>query len=150
MENIKKNHKRLYEIWQGMKKRCNNEKCKDYYNYGGRGISICDEWNDSSESFILWALDNGYSDELSIDRINTNSSYCPQNCKWSTPTEQARNRHLLRNNKTGHTGVRKVGNKFRAWIIVKNKPVSLGTYNDMESAVEARKAGESKYWIKTG
>lgn len=150
MENIKKNYKRLYEIWQGMNKRCNNKNCKDYYNYGGRGISICDEWNNSSENFISWALSNGYSDELSIDRINTNSNYCPQNCKWSTPTEQVRNRHLQRNNKTGYTGVRKVEDKFRAWIIVKNKPISLGTYSDIESAVNARKSGEAKYWGKTG
>ena len=150
MKNIKKNHKRLYEIWQGMKKRCNNKNCKDYYNYGGRGIVVCNEWNNSSENFVLWALNNGYSDDLSIDRIDTDSGYCPENCKWSTATEQARNRHRLRNNKSGYTGIRKIGNKFRTWIIVDFKQINLGMHEDMESAIKARKAGELMYWGKTG
>lgn len=89
---------RLYEIWHGMKQRCNNPRSKDAHNYSERGIAICQEWNDSFESFRDWAISNGYQDGLSIDRIDVNGNYCPENCRWSTASEQCRNtrvNHLL-------------------------------------------------------
>ena len=82
---------RLYSIWSGMRGRCNNPNEKAFKWYGGRGISVCDEWNDYL-SFKQWALNNGYNDTLSIDRIDVNGNYCPQNCKWSTNEEQSNNR----------------------------------------------------------
>jgi hypothetical protein len=82
---------RVHRIWSGMLSRCRNPVNKDYKNYGGRGIQVCDEWHDFSK-FQNWALNNGYSDDLSIDRIDSNGNYCPQNCKFSTITEQARNK----------------------------------------------------------
>ena len=82
---------RLYRIWNGMRGRCNNSNNKDYRNYGGRGIKFCKEWQIFTV-FRDWALLNGYSDDLSIDRINNNSNYCPENCKFSTNAEQMQNR----------------------------------------------------------
>lgn len=82
---------RLYNIWAGMRNRCNNENNQAYKHYGGRGISICKEWDDSYETFKEWAVSHGYSEHLTIDRIDVNGDYCPDNCKWSTDKEQSRN-----------------------------------------------------------
>lgn len=75
-----------------MKYRCNNKKNKCYKDYGGRGIVVCDEWKNSYENFSTWAKNNGYSDELTIDRVDVNGNYCPENCHWSTVVEQANNK----------------------------------------------------------
>ena len=83
---------RLYAIYRHMRNRCYNTNDIRYLHYGGRGIKVCDLWLNSFEEFAKWAFDNGYSDELSIDRIDVNKDYCPENCKWSTRTEQANNK----------------------------------------------------------
>lgn len=83
---------RLFVIWANMKQRCLNPNSDCYHHYGGRGITICQEWLDSYESFRGWALAHGYRDDLSIDRINVNGDYSPDNCRWATAKEQGSNK----------------------------------------------------------
>lgn len=83
---------RLYTIWQGMKSRCNNKHDARYHRYGGRGITICDEWAKDFSAFYDWAINNGYSDNLTIDRIDNDGNYEPINCQWSTAKDQCNNR----------------------------------------------------------
>jgi len=85
------NRHRLYGIYHHMIDRCGNSKNKDYRLYGGRGITVCQEWMNDFKAFYDWAIINGYGDNLTIDRINGNGGYDPSNCRWVTQTEQARN-----------------------------------------------------------
>lgn len=93
----KNKNKRIYKIWDGMKQRCYGTTCKDYPRYGGRGIIICDEWHLDFNKFQDWALQNGYSDDLTLDRIDVNGNYEPNNCRWVLPKTQSRNMRTNKN-----------------------------------------------------
>ena len=86
---------RLYKRWTSMLQRCENPNNRSFANYGGRGISVCDEWHDYP-TFRGWALANGYEESLSIDRIDTNGNYEPSNCRWTTSSVQLSNRRHYR------------------------------------------------------
>ena len=85
-------HTRIYRIWKSMISRCFFSSSKDYKNYGGRGITVCDEWKNNVTAFYEWAMENGYTDELTIDRIDPNKDYCPENCRWIPLEYQNRNK----------------------------------------------------------
>ena len=88
-----KSHPQLAEAFKHMQKRCYNEKDQDYYNYGARGIKICDEWLKDRNLFCKWSLENGFENnkKLSIDRINSDGDYSPDNCRWTNAIQQGRN-----------------------------------------------------------
>ena len=82
---------RLHTIWHSMYCRCYYPSTNGYKNYGCRGIIICDEWKKDFVAFYNWAMENGYKENLTLDRIDVNGNYCPDNCKWSTAKQQSRN-----------------------------------------------------------
>lgn len=91
-------HTRLFSIWSNMLTRCTNCNADSYKWYGAKGITVCDEWRNDFKSFYDWAMANGYSDNLTIDRIDNSKGYYPDNCHWSTEKTQANNRtsnHLI-------------------------------------------------------
>lgn len=83
---------KLYRCWVNMRHRCYLKSSHDYEKYGGRGIKVCDEWNNDFVPFMEWALSHGYKDELTLDRINVNGNYEPCNCRWITHREQQNNK----------------------------------------------------------
>ena len=140
-----------FSRWKGMIERCYYPKHKDYHNYGGRGITVCEEWREHPKAFIEWIeKESNYKKGLSLDRIDGDGNYEPDNCKFSTPTEQALNRNIMSSNTSGHPGVTEHTNgRWRARINVNKKRISLGVYETKEGAIEARKKAEVKYYGKT-
>jgi len=86
----------LYGCWKRIKTRCYNPNCADFQDYGGRGITVCEEWKDDFSAFMEWALSHGWEEGLSIERIDFNEGYTPNNCKWIPLSEQPKNRRTVR------------------------------------------------------
>lgn len=87
---------RLYNVWKTMKDRCHNQNSKNFEDYGGRGITVCDEWKHDFAAFRDWALANGYAEGLTIDRKDNDKGYSPENCRWATYSQQRKNQRPRR------------------------------------------------------
>ncbi len=126
---------RIYRIWEHMRIRCSSHK-----NYAGRGISVCESWNADCLPFIKWAMDNGYTDDLSIDRIDNDGNYTPDNCRWVAQNIQSRNSRKIRStNTSGYRGVfyNSQKSKWQAKITVDYKVTHLGFYDEAHDAATA-------------
>jgi len=129
---------RFYPTWNNMRKRCYNPNCRSYPDYGGRGITVCEEWQDIKK-FIKWAEET-YIEGYTIDRIDNDKGYSPENCRWTDKTTQNVNQRKKRNNTSGYVGVIWC-KRNKAWttqITSKNKRIYLGSYKEIEDAVKAR------------
>jgi len=135
-----------YENWSGMKKRCSSN-YKEHKYYADRGIQVCERWQNSFEDFFK---DMGVrpSPQHSIDRINNDKGYFPENCRWATPLEQSRNKRIYSNNTSGLSGVT-WDKRIRKWAVnisVNKQKFWLGAFNNIFEAAYARKSAELKYW----
>lgn len=130
-------NKRLYNIYNGMKQRCNNPNHISYKYYGGKGIIV--EWSTFKE-FEEWSLLNGYSDKLEIDRLNPLLNYLPSNCRWTTRQIQNRNATIRSSNKTGVKGccLCKKTSKYQQQIKINGKNISLGYFKTIDECKIAR------------
>lgn len=135
-----------YATWRAMKCRCVNSEHPSYKYYGARGITVCDRWLNSFQSFID---DMGRNrNELTLDRIDNDGNYEPRNCRWATRVEQARNRRVSNRNTSGVSGVC-WDKKYERWtssITVKGKRTCLYWGLSFEDAVKARENAEGVYW----
>ena len=128
----------LYETWNQMRQRCYNQKHKYYLYYGGRGISICEEWLDV-KNFIEWA-ESTYVEGMSLDRIDNDGNYEPSNCRWADITTQSINKGVRKDNTSGFVGVH-LDIKTQMWITqisYHNKIHNLGKFVSIEEAVQTR------------
>lgn len=137
---------KLGNVFEGMKQRCNNPKNKNYEKYGGRGIKICTEWLNDPKKFFDWAIKNGYKEGLSIDRIDVNGNYEPDNCRWADNEAQCLNQRLRKDNKTGHKGIYYSEGVYRVQIRRNKKRYYFGSYKTLPEAVKVLE--EAKAMVK--
>lgn len=133
-------NQRLYKIYHKIKWRCYYPTNDYYLDYGGRGIKMCSEWENSYVNFKNWAIKNGYHHKLTIDRIDNDKNYEPSNCRWVSQKLQNINQRVRKDNKSGFTGVRRSGlihNPWFALITINKKPIHLGNFLTPEEASEA-------------
>ena len=131
---------RFYNTWNGVIQRCNNPKHKRYKDYGGRGIIVCKEWLDV-RNFVAWCdLTRPDTEGLSLDRIDNDKGYSPENCRWADASTQSLNQRISKSNTSGCVGVdfKPNENKYIARITVLGNRVYIGTFPLIENAIEAR------------
>ena len=140
-ESVAKTHgysrTKLGKVYMGIKQRCNNPNNKNYSQYGGRGIKICEEWENNPQSFFDWSIQNGYKEGLSIDRIDVNGNYEPLNCRWVDSETQSINQRIRKDNKTGYKGIYLDKGVYRVKICRNKKKYYFGSYKTLEEAVKA-------------
>lgn len=121
----------LYMTWINLRRRCNDENHEAYHNYGGRGIFVCSEWNNSFESFFEWAIMNGYTPGLSLDRINNNDGYYPGNCRFVTYSTQNQNRQTTKLNHEAVADIR--SSSLTSRELAEKYNVTVGHINNVRS-----------------
>jgi hypothetical protein len=132
----KTSHK-LYWVWQSMKARCTSRKASRFMDYGGRGIGMCEEWL-VFESFFSWALQNGYTEVMEIDRIDNDGNYSPSNCRFVDRSINTQNTRLLKkNNTSGFRGVSKYGERFISKVNINKNTIHIGYYITKEQGAQA-------------
>ena len=133
-------HNQFYKTWNDMIRRCTNPNNRDYKNYGGRGITVCEEWLDVID-FVAWCdLTYPKLEGYSLDRIDNDKGYSPDNCRWADASTQNTNQRMKKNNKSGYVGViwHIRDKKWGANIGVNNKFINIGSFKTLEEAVQAR------------
>ena len=140
----------LYSVWNMMVHRCTDKKILDYKNYGGRGISVCDEWIDDPKAYIehVTSLPDAMKKGLSIDRIDNDSDYKPGNLRWVSSSIQSMNKRHPANRSSGYQGVRRdrISKRYGAFIRVNGRELSLGYRKNVVDAVKLR----NDYILKHG
>ena len=142
------NKTRIFRIYHNIKQRCYNKKHPRYDSYGGKNIVMCKEWLESLENFVKWSEENGYNENLTLDRINNDEGYYPENCRWATYNTQAINQGLRKDNTSGYKGVTKDKHGWRAGIQVNYERKFLGYFPTTEQASEAYEEEFSKRFIE--
>ena len=135
-----RSNSRFYKTWKHMVGRCSNPNNKDYKDYGGRGITVCEEWLDVA-NFVAWAESTHPNMEgYTLDRIDNDKGYSPENCTWSDKTTQAINQRIKKNNTSGYVGVSYYDRDgvWTAYISVNNTHKHIGSFLTIEEAVQAR------------
>jgi len=135
--------KSSYNTWRGMMRRCYKSEDKDYAKYGGKGVTVCEEWHD----YLTFAKDMGEpSSKETLDRIDPYGNYEPSNCRWAGLSTQARNIRIPKANTSGYIGVYKISGKWAAQITANKKKYYITKCATLEDAVAARKELELLYW----
>ena len=131
---------KFYQTWYGMLQRCTNTMRQDYKDYGARGITVCEEWLDIT-NFIAWVESTHPNIEgMTLDRIDVDGNYEPNNCRWADASTQALNRRMQVTNTSGYNGIiwNKKNSNWKAVIGINTKKVNIGTFPTKEEAVLAR------------
>lgn len=141
---------RIYSEYKSMLGRCYCKSHTSYPKYGAKGVIVCDEWLNNFMAFHDWAMSHGYTDELTLDRLDSTKGYSPDNCRWATYAEQNSHLAMLKTNKSGYKGVcwNKRSNRWLVVISINNKSKRIGEYNTQKEAIRARNAYIGKHRLK--
>ena len=131
-------HTTLFNVWEKIKNRCYNPNYSRFIDYGGRGITMCDDWKNNFKNFNDWCISKGWQKGLQVDRIHNDKEYSPDNCKISTVMTNCTNKRKYKSNTTGHTGVTIDNGSFRSRVNHSGHRVNIATSLTVEDAVRFR------------